>query len=237
MKKKVILILIQIFVVAIALALTVTTYAWFVSQTRVTVTQTTVTAAAGANTVIDSEEEFTYTPYQGETGQGYPSDQFGGVDSPYTVEKKLTVSFSPLGNDSVMSAKILSMDITRVTGEHVTSEGEDGTPEILDFFTCRVEIDGYEYAPDENGLLYREIETEDGEGTETVYYEVPEATSAELTFKLIFSDETSYAHWEKGEYGSIEPFAYCGMENMRAVFACRFEIGIAARIVESGGED
>ena len=153
MKRRVILISIQIFVVAIAIALTATTYAWFVSQTKVDVTPTTVTASAGANTLIDSEEEFPHDPYRGETGQGYVGDGADGVDAPYTVEKKLTVSFNPLGSDSAMTAKLISMKIVRTSGDPLTSEGENGTPAILDNFTWRITVDGVEYGPDDDGFL------------------------------------------------------------------------------------
>lgn len=225
MKKKVIVISIQILVVAIVLALTVTTYAWFVSQTRVDTTATTITAAAGANTFIESEEPFEPKLYKGETGQGYDGDEFDGVDAPYAVSKKLTVTFSPLGSDSAMTARISAMQIARSTGEHVSSLD---TPEILDCFTWRIEIDGESYGPDKDGFICREV---DGE---LVYYDVPEAVTVELIFKLIFLDEVSYAHWLSEEYDEVEAFAYCGYENMKAVFTATVEVGIAAHIVESG---
>lgn len=228
-KRRVILISIQIFVVAIAITLTATTYAWFVSQTKVSVTPTTITASAAANTVINSEEEIEHDPYRGETGQGYAGDGAEGVDAPYTVEKKLTITFNPLGEESAMTAKILSMQVTRANGDVVSSEGAEATPEILDHFTWRIEIDGLEYGPDGDGFLCREDEGE------ILYYAVPESATVELIFKLIFLDETSYAHWLNGEYDDIEPFEYCGYENMKAVFTCRFEVGIAAHAVAGGG--
>ena len=230
-KRRVILISIQIFVVAIAIALTATTYAWFVSQTKVEVTPTTVTASAGANTYISAEEELEHDPYRGETGQGYADDGFDGVDAPYVVQKKLTVTFNPLGEDSLMTARLISMTVTRTSGEQESSEGENGTPEILNDFTWRVVVDGVEYGPDGNGYLSREL------NGEIEYCEVPEATTLELVFKLIFLDETGYGHWLNGEYDAVEPFAYCGYENMKATFNCKFEIGIAPYSIESEGAD
>lgn len=221
---------IQIFVVAIAIALTATTYAWFVSQTKVDVTPTTVTAAAGANTLIRSEEPIEHDPYRGETGQGYASDGAEGVDAPYTVEKKLTVEFSPLGSDSAMTAKLLSMRIARTNGEVLNSEGENAAPEIIDNFTWRITVGGNEYGPDADVFLSRE---EDGE---TKYFEVPESVTMELIFRLIFLDEAGYAHWLNAEYEDVEPFAYCGYENMKAIFTCKFEIGIAPHAAESSGD-
>lgn len=231
MKKKVVLILIQILVVAIALALTVTTYAWFVSQTQVAATPTTITAAAGANTAIVDEEEYPHDLYKGETGLGYSGDEFGGVDMPYTVQKKLTMSFNPIGSDGAMTAKITSIQVLRTSGEIESSEGEDAKPEIIDSFTWRIEIDGVEYGPDGSGFLVRE---QDGE---ILYYTVPESVTVELIFKLVFLDETSYTHWLNEEYDDIQPFRYCGYENMKAVFTCKFEIGMAPLIAQSGGAD
>ena len=231
MKKKVVLILIQILVVAIALALTVTTYAWFVSQTQVNATPTTITAAAGANTVIVDEEEYPHDLYKGETGLGYDGDGYEGVDKPYVVQKRLTMTFIPLGSDGAMTAKINYMLVLRTSGELECSEGADAKPEIIDSFTWRIEIDGVEYGPDKDGFLCRE---QDGE---ILYYAVPESVTVELIFKLVFLDETGYMHWLNAEYDDIQPFRYCGYENMKAVFTCRFEVGMAPLIAQGGGAE
>ena len=65
---------------------------------------------------------------------------------------------------------------------------------------------------------------------------MPESVTVELTFKLVFLDEAGYAHWLNAEYEDVEPFAYCGYENMKAIFTCKFEIGIAPHTVESSGD-
>lgn len=254
MKKKIILILIQIFVVAMALALTVTTYAWFVSTTSVNVEQTTITAAAGANVFIEKEEDFEYTPYKGETGEDDEND------SPYIVEKNLTVTFNPIDDDSAITARILSVKINLVDGSSVSSETD---PEVLSNFTWRVKIDGNEYGPDKNGFLCLkkepsgDEETEGGETTDEIidggeeggsesgedvakdiyeYYEIKSGVTLDLTFRLIFLDEASYTNWLKGDYGSVEPFKYSDYKFMRSTFTCGFEIGIAPLNVTSGGE-
>lgn len=224
-KKKVILLLIQIFIVAIALALTVTTYAWFVSQNRVVAEETTVTAAAGANTIIEDEEEVKYEPYMGQTGLGYPGDGAkpqDGIDSPYTVEKNLTMSFTPLSSDSLLSVKLLSMKVARVNnGGTATSEVN---PEILGDFTWRVIIEGEEYGPDADGFACRKNENGD-----ISYFAVPQAATYAITFKLVFLSEESYAEYLAGNYDKVKEFAYSGYENMRATFTCTFEIGLDVR--------
>ncbi|MCM1306739.1 MAG: hypothetical protein NC037_00920 [Bacteroides sp.] len=238
MKKKAIFISIQILVVAIAIALTATAYAWFVSQTHVSVTPTTVTASNGAFTVIDSEEDVPHPSYMGQTGQGFDGDypdnpDLNGADAPYVVEKKLTVTFSPLGSDSSMTARLLSVEIARADGVTVSSEGENADPNILNRFTWRVEINGDVFAPDENGFLSRE---QDGE---TLYYAVPSSASVDLVFKLVFLDEMSYAHWLSSDYDNVSAFEFSGYEYMRAVFTCKFEVGVAANPAisgESGGD-
>lgn len=222
MKKKVLLLCIQIGLVLLALILTVATYAWYVSQTTVHTSQTTVMAAAGANTRIDREEDDPYTPYMGQTGQGYAGDGADAVDAPYTVTKRLTVSFSPNGDDSYLAASILTVNIDRMDGERLDSSS---AAEMIGNFTFRILIDNVSYAPDENGFLYY-LDDNDS----PVYYPVPAAKQVEMTFELIYQSEESYRNWLAGDYDAVDSFAYCDYAYMRAVFTFTFQVGIEPRV-------
>jgi len=228
LRKKVILLLIQIFAVAAALAMTVATYAWYTAQMSVEVAQTTVTAAAGAGTVIDSEEEFTYEPYMGQTGTGYDGDSAGGVDKPYTVSREVAVTFSPLGEDSVIAINLSSIAVHRaVTGETASSETN---AEILNCFTWRAEIDGVLYEPDGTGLAVTYVD-----GT-AKYYAVQGSKTMKIKLILVFLDEISYKNSLAGDYANVTPFAYSGYENMRATFECKFEVGLDVLKTNAGTE-
>ena len=227
MKKKILMLLIEIAVVALALALSVATYAWYVSQRQVDTTTTTITAAEGADVGIEEDDTDVPDPYMGQTGQGYADDGYGGVDSPYIVEKNLTVSFSPTQINSALVASIDTMNISLLSGGRVSSE-EDET--VLKNFTWRIIIDGETYAPDENDFAVRYDDNGD-----KVYYKVPVRKKVTLKFLFIFLDEASYANYAAGKYAEVTPFAYCGYEYMKATFSGSFSIGLdIVRLINRG---
>lgn len=222
MKKKVVLLLIQILLVAMALALTVTTYAWYSTQTSVTVSKTTITATAGANTTIDFEQDKDFESYMGQTGQGAPESD----DAPYSVSKKLSVTFNPISDNSALCAKITFVQIKQTTGKTATS---DIDPDIIENFTWRIKIGEDMYRPDKNGFAVRES---DGE-----YYIVTGSTTvSDIEFELYFLDEEGLQSYFAEDYDSINKFKYSGYENMRAIFVFRFEIGVDVLPSESAEE-
>lgn len=221
------MLLIEIAVVALALALSVATYAWYVSQRQVDTTATTITAAAGADVGIEDEDTDVPDQYMGQTGQGYAGDEYGGVDSPYIVEKNLTISFSPTQINSALMASIDTMDISLLSGGRVSSE-EDKT--VLKNFTWRIIIDGETYAPDEDDFAVRYDDNGD-----KVYYKLPVKKKVTLKFLFIFLDEASYANYAAGKYAEVTPFAYCGYEYMKATFSGSFSIGLdTVRLINRG---
>ena len=228
--RKVLVLLIQILIVTLALVMTVGTYAWYTSQREVHVAQTTVRSAEGANTVIESESNPDWDVYKGEDGTDMDEN------APYSIQKTMTITFTPLTTPSYLQLNIISVVVSPVRGDPIDSSS---TPTIRSNFTWRLEYSGTTYQPDANGFAYYYDSVND----ENVYFEISTTTLlTDLVFTLVFLDETSYQHYlahnanDDTPFADVTPFAYSGYEYMRATFNVTFQIGVDLRPAEEEGD-
>jgi len=223
-------VIVQLILVGAVLTLTVVSFAWFVSHTTVYTEAVNVTSEKGSELMIITQPD-DYTPYKGETGQGYVDHNNPdlALDMPYRVMKPFTVVCKP--NDKytnyAFSAYLSLVNVVKSTGDIIDPTND---PLILNAFTFRLHI------YDENNVeqaVYKPMpgskfvvrESDDPE-ERGQYLTISEEMTLNCGFELIFLDENSYMAWLNKDYTSITEFRYCDYDFMRAVFNASFQVGM-----------
>ncbi|HKL73734.1 MAG TPA: hypothetical protein VJ903_02455 [Clostridia bacterium] len=229
MKKSLMLVIIQLVVVGVVLALTVVSFAWFTSNTHVYTSNVTVLSetSSDVSVVLEPDE---YTPYKGETGQGYndPSHPDLVLDIPYTAIKRFTMTCTPVEKSTVYGfcAYYTQISITK-TDDQVVDINSDN--QILDSFTFRF------YIYDENDIVIATYTPEEGtnfivkvseDETNGSYLIIDEPMVFKCGFEVIFLDEDSYKNWLDEKYLDVNAFKYSDYDFMRAMFNITFKVGM-----------